>query len=428
MLIPLRRNQLLFLLIVLLVFNSCNDPSPKPGGRIILVVNADSSDPSIEQWFFVTNGSGAIVDYKRITGPGETVFTETSSLLNSRMNVYSITLFTGLSGIRNCLVSAYLNIKLGQQWYYDAPDGNGGSLDADHRLNATVVDAPTNALVQLSTGPSSIFNAKLTTTDLVSTDDIIDTTKIQTPLEFINSNYTLTVYSRLNPMYARVKYSANNDSIQRYNYPKDFVPFEHTFSVPTGKKPNFVLASGFLGEGRYDFIDLDDTTPGLMETIDAGTEVKLCYRDGFDYYRTYYTIDNRSYYHVGGIPAEENVIIPSQNITVDNTDLWNFKATHSSAIDYRTSIYSLTKTVNGVQNYSAISVSGSVDNGNFDLSLPQEFKSVHPDIDFSSLEYNATYFMDSKAVETYDDFINREFKIPGSSKAAQEIYSYLVGK
>jgi len=399
-----------------ILFSSCNkDNGTAPDtGPYLYIHSGQFEDYQLEKWIIITNGNGEIVGYKKIDATSdESILTKRSASIKDKINVYKITIAKPNTTAIDVEVMAVLGVQPGQHCYL----GSKVSATSGKTLNATLIKIPEKSFAFAGTGSFGMSQ-----TDYTGGDGLIDSTKISFSGMPSTPVYQVIVYTREAPKYVNVNYAATGAT--KFNYPGDFLNFDHVIDVPTGKTPTLVLTSGIKAGVSFSFSAL--FSPFDMNKVDANQSIKLCYNDGYESYSTTYHIDNKWYFRNGSIPLASSAIIPNRSVVVNSHDLYSFAATLPAEIDYRSSGYSYSEIIGGVTNYYALSITSDVKrNDSFDLKLPDEFVTAHGSTNFTKYNYTTSSFYEFENNEKYSNAVDILFAVPGGNNSVGR-YAYDV--
>ncbi|HEV8515500.1 MAG TPA: hypothetical protein VGQ59_19590 [Cyclobacteriaceae bacterium] len=380
---------------------SCSHKDPTPDTSPYLYIHSGKfQDNELEKWIIVTNGNEELVGYKKIDPTSdETVLTQRSASIKDKINIYKIYFYSS-----NAMeIKAVLGVDPGEHCYLGSK-----VTSASKDLNANLYKIPIKSRITPGSGSFGLEQRGF------NSDGTIDSAKINFLAWESISVHPLTVYTRAAPKYVNVNYSSTG--VSKFNYPGDFLNFDHVIDVPTGKTPVTVITSGTKGGFQIYFTSL--LYPDDMDRVDANQSVKLCYNNGYDSYSTWYLLDNNSGYSKnGGIPSSTSrFMIPNRSIVVNNHDLFSFAATIPVEIDYRTSGYSYSEVVGSKTKSYSLSITVDVTRSDaFDLKLPNEFVTAHGSSDFTKYNHTGTTFYEFENDEKYSNAVDNLFAVPGNS-------------
>lgn len=403
--------------LLLLCIMSCDSESgPEPESEPYLIVSAGASE-IVERWFIVTNGNGEIIGYKKVGKSGEEFeLTDRAAALGTYMNVLVVEIYDiDDSNNKYHGLLLYTGVAPGQRYTHagDVQPPAKGSV------RITVMGATSDFETRLSPGiehPTTISEGS--------------STVLEAGLRGTTSEYVLSVYSPANPMYKIISVAPGQDMV--YNYPNDFLPYNHIVEVETGKKnwqPADFLFGGTQGY-RKDQLTL--LSSFFISYYNPYSTVKYCYINNYDYYYTYYRFisskGNREYHRIGTIPVNVEIVRPEPNMTVVNSSIASFQAEVSDDIDFRTSGYSYSEKIGEINYTYALSIASSINsNANVDLLFPEEFIAEVGKLTFEDSHYSGSSFYDFKSDKPYDHWINWNFNILGSPVEG-EFFAYAERK
>lgn len=374
------RALLLFLGMTVFLFACSDDDDKKTAAPLLTVVVDESYVVDGDNWIFVTDLSGDVLDTK----PYATGQTVTLSTTNEADKI-NVTIFQGhdTGNLKELSFHTYTNLN------------RGDSL----KLSITVATPPTSSPGEATIEISNYSDADNVPNSLVfsntqgwnnsATAGVLDAvvTLPQSPADVLVSGYRSGV-----PVYSWANALVPDDLVE-----KDYAVFD---AYPKQIKLDYPgITSGSI-TGYY----AGNTTPyffsnssQLDQTTFKTNTPTLGYLDGFDRYQTYVFNQNDagtvSYYKTGSVNT--SIAIPVFTFSLTNDDIKNFSFNFSEDYTYFDAQWQYVQESNWVH-WNIESEPGQFSGV---TSIPTEIRSLYPQLDFSKLEYfgcTLTNFLDGR--------------------------------
>jgi len=362
------RAVLLFLGMSVFLFACGDDDDKKTVGPLFTVVVDESYTVDGDNWIFVTDLSGDVLDTKSYA-PGQTI---TFSSTNEADKV-NVTIFQGhdTGNLKELSFRTYTNLD------------RGDSL----KLSVTVATPPTSspgeATIEISNYsdadnvPSTLLFSNTQGWNNSATAGVLDAvvTLPKSPADVLVSGYRsgVPVYSWANALMA-------DDIVE-----KDFTAFD---AYPEQIKLDYPGVTSGSIVGYYP----SNSTPyffsnssQLDQTTFKTNTPTLGYLDGFDHYQTYVFNQNDagtvSYYKTGSVNT--SIAIPAFTFSLTNGDIKNFAFNFSEEYTYFDAQWQYLEDTNWIH-WNIESEPGQFSGV---TSIPTEIRSLYPQLDFNKLEY-----------------------------------------
>ena len=374
------RAVLLFFGMSVLLFACSDDEDKKADPPLLTVVVDESYVVDGDNWIFVTDASGDVLDTKSyITGQTVT-FNSTNDA--DKINV---TIFQGhdSGNLKELSFRTYTNLD------------RGDSLKLSLTANTPSTSSPGEATIEISNYsdadnvPASLWFSNTDGWNNSATNGVLDAvvTLLQSPADVLVSGYRSGV-----PVYSWADALMTDDIVE-----KDFAAFD---AYPNQIKLDYpgVTSGSIVGyyAGNLTPYFLSNSSQLDQTTFKTNTPT-LGYLDGFDYYQTYAFNQNDggtvSYYKTGSVNT--SIAIPAFTFSLTNGDIKNFSFNFSEEYTYFDAQWQYQEDANWVH-WNIESEPGQ----NLGVtSIPPEIRSLYPQLDFSKLEYfgcTFTKFLDGR--------------------------------
>jgi hypothetical protein len=374
------RAPLLFLGMSVFLFACSGDEDKKTAAPLLTVVVDESYTVDGDNWIFVTDLSGDVLDTKSYA-TGQTI-TFSSTKDADKINV---TIFQGhdSGNLKELSFHTYTNLE------------RGDSL----KLSLTVTTPPTSSAGEATIEISNYFDDDNVPASLLfsntygwnssSTGGVADVvvTLPHSPADVLVSGYRSGV-----PVYSWVNALATDDMTEEDFSTFDAFPKQIKLDFP-GVTTGYIVGYYAGNATPYYFTNSNqlDQTPFKSNTPTLG------YLEGFDHYQTYAFNQNDngtvSYYKTGSVNT--SIAIPAFTFTLTNPDIKNFSFNFSEAYTYFDAQWQYQEATNWVH-WNIESEPGQISGVN---SIPTEIRSLYPQLDFSKLQYfgcTFTKFLDGR--------------------------------
>jgi hypothetical protein len=374
------RTVLLFFVMSIFLFACKGDEEKKTALPLLTVIVDESYTVDGDNWIFVTDLTGDVLDTKSYA-TGQTV----SFSSTNEADKINVTIFQGhdSGNLKELSFHTYTNLD------------RGDSL----KLSLTVTTPPTSSAGEATIELSNYFDADNIPASLLfsntygwsssATGGVADVvvTLPQSPADVLVSGYRSGV-----PVYGWVNALATDDIAD-----EDFSTFS---AFPKQLKLDYPgVTSGYI-VGYY----AGNTTPyyfsnstQLDQTTFKSNTPTLGYLDGFDHYQTYVFNQNDngtvSYYKTGSVNT--SIAIPAFTFSLTSPEIKTFAFNFSEAYTYYDAQWQYQEGTNWVH-WNIESEPGQISGV---TSIPTEIRSLYPQLDFSKLEYfgcTFTKFLDGR--------------------------------
>jgi len=360
---------------------ACNDDDDKKIDAPLLTVVVDESyTVDGDNWIFVTDLSGDVLDTKSYA-TGQTV-TFNSSNEADKINV---TIFQGhdSGNLKELSFRTYTNLD------------RGDSLTLRLTVTTPPASSPGEATIEITNYsdadnvPSSLVFSNTQGWNNSATAGVLDAvvTLPQSPADVLVSGYRSGV-----PVYNWVTALVTDDVVARDYATFDAFPKQIKLDYPGVTSGSMV---GYYAGSTTPYFFSNSTQLDLTTfKTDAPT---LGYLEGFDHYQTYVFNQNDagtvSYYKTGSVNT--SIAIPAFTFSLTNGDIKNFAFNFSEEYTYFDAQWQYQEDVNWVH-WNIESEPGQFSGV---TSIPTEIRSLYPQLDFSKLEYfgcTLTKFLDGR--------------------------------
>jgi hypothetical protein len=362
------RAFLLFFGMGVFLFSCNDDEGKKTAGPLLTVVVDESYTVDGDNWIFVTDLSGEVLDTKSYA-TGQTV---TFSATNEADKI-NVTIFQGhdAGNLKELSFRTYTNLD------------RGDSLKLSLTATTPPTSSPGEATIEISNYsdadnvPSSLLFSNTQGWSNSATAGVLDAvvTLPQSPADVLVSGYRSGV-----PVYSWVSALMTDDVVQR-----DFAAFD---AYPKQIKLDYPgLTSGsivgyYAGSPTPYFLSNSSQLDLTTFKTNAPT---LGYLEGFDHYQTYVLNQNDagsvSYYKTGSVNT--SIAIPAFTFSLTNGDIKNFSFNFSEEYTYFDAQWQYQEDTNWIH-WNIESEPGQFSGV---TSIPAEIRSLYPQLDFSKLEY-----------------------------------------
>jgi hypothetical protein len=347
---------------------SCNgDDDKKTAVPLLTVVVDESYTVDGDNWIFVTDLSGDVLDTKSYA-TGQTI-TFNSTKDADKINV---TIFQGhdAGNLKELSFRTYTNLD------------RGDSL----KLNLTISTPPNaigDATIELSNYgdgdnvPASLLFSNTFGWSSSATGGVADVvvTLPQSPADVLVTGYRSGV-----PVYSWVNALATDDIAEKDFSTFDAFPRQFKLDYP-GVSSGYVVGFYAGNATPYYFNNSSQLDQSAFKT----NTPTLGYLEGFDHYQTYVFNQNDNgtvnYYKTGSVNT--SIVIPAFTFSLTTPDIKNFSFNFSEDYTYFDAQWQYQEDANWVH-WNIESEPGQFSGV---TSIPPEIRSLYPQLDFSKLEY-----------------------------------------
>jgi len=378
---------LLLLFVTGMVLTSCNkdDENGNTPGDLLTVEVDTSYHVDGDNWIFVTDLTGDVLDAESYT-PGQTVtFNATKDA--DKINV---TIFQGhdAGSLKELAFRTYTNLDRGTKLKLSATVNRSVSTAGEAVIEISGYSADDKLPGSLMF--SNVYGWQSSTTNGVSD---VSVTLPQSPSTVLIAGYRSGV-----PVYSWVEGLSLDDTVTRVFTDFDAFPKQIQLNYPGVS--NGSITGYYNGSNTPYFMSNTyqlDNTPFKTSTPTLG------YLEGFDRYQTYVYSQNDagsvSYFKTGSVNT--SISIPAFTYTVSNNAIKGFAFAFSETYDYYDAQWQYFQDTNWIH-WDVLSAPGTFTGV---TSIPQEIRSLYPQLDFSKLVYSGCTLTQFKDGRKYVDIV-----------------------
>ncbi|HEY5751363.1 MAG TPA: hypothetical protein VIU12_35115 [Chryseolinea sp.] len=362
------------------LFACKDDEDQKIPAPLLTVVVDESYTVDGDNWIFVTDLTGDVLDTKSYATGQTVTFSSTKDV--DKINV---TIFQGhdAGNLKELSFHTYTNLDAGD------------SLKLSLTVTTPPTSSPGEATIEISNYsdgdnvPASLLFSNTYGWSNAATGGVADVlvTLPQSPADVLVSGYRSGA-----PVYSWVNALITDDIAE-----KDFAAFD---AFPKQLKLDYPgVTSGYIVgyyAGKATPYYFNNSAQLDQTTFQTNTPT-LGYLEGFDRYQTYVFNQNDagtvSYYKTGSVNT--SIAIPAFTFSLTNGDIKNFSFNFSEAYTYFDAQWQYQEDTNWVH-WNIESEPGQISGV---TSIPAEIRSLYPQLDFSKLEYfgcTFTKFLDGR--------------------------------
>jgi len=403
----------LFLLSLIIVFSACeqDEPSPIVNPEVTLLTfkqYAGSSTSFSDDWIFITNESGDVLDIRQFEADETIVLKSDKVTTSDKVNV---TIFHYLQPNTETIdFTSYLGITPNQTWIYKKLSGF---------VPTTIGTATFNVI---NTTPTNSLGMTVSTNLSYSSTRITSPASVNINLQKASERILVVDNIDNTPSYFEANNVQDGETIEA-DYYADFAPLQNIFTIDLSGSTSFAgSVYGIMNETGIDPFYIT----GFLNYSATGPLTEWGYNNGFDLYRISMGKSigktSRQYFKLGS--PVTSIPFPDNSVAIGNSSFIDAAFTFSGDYQLRNSRWIVSvPDYNSILSWRVYSPPGGKQTF---PKIPDEIQNLYPSLSIEPLVLKDHTFFIYRDGFTYSDFIHGEMQINSSKKPYSTEYQRII--